>query len=810
MTAPPPTADGNLAWTVTGLLRKLGAHRLRIADLHIRRGCVTAILGGSGCGKSTLLHTLAGLDSLRPDDGGRITFHSAEGPLQWGPGEAPPVALRRWVGFVFQRESLIDYLNVADNLALPRRLMGLPPRPVHAALQDLGLREDFSHRNPADISGGEASRVVLLRALAHDPEVVLCDEPTADLDAHWTEDLLNRLVTWQRGAPNRTVVCVTHDLHSAFRWADDVLVWNHSAAAYERLDRSDSCAAWARAKVLVDCAWLGWEPPETGKVDIPADPPPPRPPTAPGEPDAASLLLLAKREFWRHARTTGKRRLQHGGPISLLLASGLLYLVLLATNALGTGTNLALQVEEQSPVFRMTTVQTGPRRGPGADGVLARLGVENAEFSRLEERFAADPGGGAAGPTQDIRVYGIAMDPRSVVYKAIVERLRSRNEVEISRLQTFTQRDPNAYDGVILTDALCTSLFGDERPADVRMRFDDAVSDPATGADIHRTAYPRMPLLGCASALPGFSFVTTLGYANAMDDAQGLFTDTFAIHPGTDWRDDGEGTAIAVRLGPAMAVRAREEVGPSGAGVVVRSGGGEVAGGGFQLVLRDPSGGGARLSHQSIRRAVTDTDPTWVVEFDPPSPFTSPPDFSRKDRWLVTIPLSMTSQEFQKLLVDAQAAGLTLDSGVLDRIESMARLGQVHRGYIEAVGWGGAVALSLLLGILWYQDGLRKVRSYGVLAALGLRPRHYLAIISLQVGTVQLLGFTFALAIHLVVLPVVAPAAMEALAGFRPQYPLAPSLWLTLGVPLLVAAGGLVLRYGLVARGHDPVELMRN
>lgn len=170
------------------------------------------IVGPSGCGKSTLLRLLGGL--LRPSSG-RVVF---EGQELRGP--------HRDIGFVFQRVNLMPWRTALSNVTLPLELDRVPK--PQARSQALSLLElvglmGFEHSLPRDLSGGMAQRVALARALAHDPQVLLLDEPFASLDALTRERMGSELLRIHQ-ARRKTVVMVTHSIPEALFLADRVLV----------------------------------------------------------------------------------------------------------------------------------------------------------------------------------------------------------------------------------------------------------------------------------------------------------------------------------------------------------------------------------------------------------------------------------------------------------------------------------------------------------------------------------------------------------------------------------------------------------
>jgi putative ABC transport system ATP-binding protein len=188
-----------------------GADEVRALDhvtLHVPRGRFAALMGPSGSGKSTLLHILAGLD--RPTEGsvsvaGRRLDDLSEDELARFRSQH--------VGFVFQFFNLIPVLTARGNVELPLLLtrLGRAERLQRAetALRVVGLGERADHM-PNELSGGEQQRVAIARAIVSDPEIVVADEPTGDLDAKNAMDILSLLRDLRREF-GKTVVMVTHD-----------------------------------------------------------------------------------------------------------------------------------------------------------------------------------------------------------------------------------------------------------------------------------------------------------------------------------------------------------------------------------------------------------------------------------------------------------------------------------------------------------------------------------------------------------------------------------------------------------------------
>jgi putative ABC transport system ATP-binding protein len=194
-------------------------HALQHVSLHIPSGRFVALMGPSGSGKSTLLNLVAGLD--RPDTGEVVV---AGRPLSGLDEDALAAWRARHVGLVFQSYNLIPVLSAVENVELPLLLTDLPRaerrRRARIALDAVGLAARESHR-PQQLSGGEQQRVAIARAIVTDPDLVVADEPTGDLDAKSAVEILTLLRELNR-AFEKTVVMVTHDPR-AERFVDAVI-----------------------------------------------------------------------------------------------------------------------------------------------------------------------------------------------------------------------------------------------------------------------------------------------------------------------------------------------------------------------------------------------------------------------------------------------------------------------------------------------------------------------------------------------------------------------------------------------------------
>jgi putative ABC transport system ATP-binding protein len=193
-------------------------HALEQVSLHVPAGRFVALMGPSGSGKSTLLNILAGLD--RPTDGDVVVAGERLNDLS----EDELAGFRaRHVGFVFQFFNLIPVLSAQENVELPLLLTHLSKaerrQRAATALRVVGLAERAGH-SPGQLSGGEQQRVAIARALVSDPEIIVADEPTGDLDAKNAEGTLELLRTLKQEF-GKTVVMVTHDPR-AEKYVDEV------------------------------------------------------------------------------------------------------------------------------------------------------------------------------------------------------------------------------------------------------------------------------------------------------------------------------------------------------------------------------------------------------------------------------------------------------------------------------------------------------------------------------------------------------------------------------------------------------------
>jgi sulfonate transport system ATP-binding protein len=222
-----------------------GVRALDGVSLEVRPGEIVVVIGGSGSGKSTMLRAICGLD---PPSQGRVLL---DGIAINAPHEE--------IGIVFQEPRLLPWLCVADNVGF-----GLDHRPkqerrarVASALERVALSEKAAMW-PRELSGGQAQRVAIVRALVPRPEVLLLDEPFSSLDAFTRADLQDHLLDlWTDAKP--TLVMVTHDVEEAIVLADRVVVLRpHPGRVYEQIpcdlprprDRQSAAFDFAKRRVL--------------------------------------------------------------------------------------------------------------------------------------------------------------------------------------------------------------------------------------------------------------------------------------------------------------------------------------------------------------------------------------------------------------------------------------------------------------------------------------------------------------------------------------------------------------------------------
>ena len=215
-------------------LGKVELVALKEINLEVAPGDFVTIMGPSGSGKSTLLNMVGCLDS--PSQG-RVILKGKDISLL---SEDQLSQLRgKTIGFIFQEFNLLPNLNTLENVMLPMIFQGIPPeerkKRAQNILTSVGLKERILHQ-PAELSGGERQRVAIARAFANEPELVIADEPTGNLDSTTGKKIMEILTDFHK-KEGKTIVVVTHDPHIA-DYSDDIvnikdgqIITNHKQAA---------------------------------------------------------------------------------------------------------------------------------------------------------------------------------------------------------------------------------------------------------------------------------------------------------------------------------------------------------------------------------------------------------------------------------------------------------------------------------------------------------------------------------------------------------------------------------------------------
>ena len=746
---------------------------VRIGDLSFDRGRVTAILGFSGCGKSTLLNVISGLDTLGPRDDGEISFrpHPGAEPINWGVGERPDTRLiRRHVGFVFQSDELLDQFDAWTNVVLPRLFAGGGIEDVDSAttFRTVELKPEHANQNPGDRSGGQRARMAFLRALAHDPSVILCDEPTSDLDPRHADDLMSRLTAWRDQAPDkRSVICVTHDVHAAFRWADDIWVRAREPQSpdspFVRFRRDPdhgwASAQWDAVRAHLQCVWVASEPPPREDAAVrPALPrfPPIEGPNGSRRPKL-TWLHLGLRDFWRHPRAGG-RFVQRLLPLSLLVVSILLYVVLFLGHGVERGIDQRVSRERADPSFRVTELRLRGERTDTTAAFLSRFPLAGARYERVYADFRLAGRGPEGEPIVDKRL-GVALDSKGEVFRSIRGAIdpRTRDEAHWQAVA----RDGDRSEGLILSADLCHAIYGDGKIGRwVPLEMAQVIELPDRRTRTDRFAIP-MPLLGCAPSLPSkFQFIATLGFARARAAGHRsiLRPSTFYVtglaaagllpegpSPAQVAASERVVTQFADALEAELLARISEERPTHEPKLAIEVGGPlELRG---TPVLRIEMFDGIhprRLAKGWIFRAVAAARPGVRVAFDDAHRYPMADAARPADRWLFPLPLDVSANQYEQMIADADEAGAFADTAVVARLRAIERIGITLRGYNELALDGLLCVIVAVLLVIFVFDGHRRLRGYGIMRALGLRWPGYVAMGFGQAFVVQAIALGIA------------------------------------------------------------------
>jgi putative ABC transport system ATP-binding protein len=215
------------------MMKNVKTDALRGVNVEILAGEFISVMGPSGSGKSTFFNMVGGLDS---PSSGRVFIDEVD-VAQLTAVELAFLRCRK-IGYIFQQYNLIQYMTALENVTAPMAFGGVNPDEARSRgmslLEIVGLRDRWSHR-PIEMSGGQQQRVAIARALANNPSVLLCDEPTANLDIHTGLEILEilRKLNKTRGV---TIICATHD-HRMLDICDRIM-WVRDGTI-ERIARRD-------------------------------------------------------------------------------------------------------------------------------------------------------------------------------------------------------------------------------------------------------------------------------------------------------------------------------------------------------------------------------------------------------------------------------------------------------------------------------------------------------------------------------------------------------------------------------------------
>jgi len=192
---------------------------LRDINLEIPSNSFTAIMGTSGSGKSTLLHIISCLDT--PTEGN--VFLQGENVSGLSEDELAEIRGKK-IGFVFQRFNLLSHLNAFENVAFPMIFQGTQEadrkKKAESILSHMGLAHRMTHK-PTELSGGQQQRVAIARALVNNPEIIVADEPTGNVDSKTGEQIMETLFELHK-TEKRTIIVVTHDADIA-SYAENII-----------------------------------------------------------------------------------------------------------------------------------------------------------------------------------------------------------------------------------------------------------------------------------------------------------------------------------------------------------------------------------------------------------------------------------------------------------------------------------------------------------------------------------------------------------------------------------------------------------
>ena len=236
-------------------INKIEQKVLKNINLEIYRNDFTVIMGPSGAGKSTLLYALSGMDS---PTSGNIIFNDSD-ITKLNQNELA-LFRRNNCGFIFQSVYLINSMNVMDNVLIQGLLKEKDKKKIISKasilLDNVDIKEELRHKFPSQLSGGEAARVGIARALISEPDLIFADEPTGALNSTTGKDVLDTLTEFNR--KGQSIVMVTHDINSALRGNRILYIKDGEVAGELELDRYTDSDESRKEKLNSFLVNMGW------------------------------------------------------------------------------------------------------------------------------------------------------------------------------------------------------------------------------------------------------------------------------------------------------------------------------------------------------------------------------------------------------------------------------------------------------------------------------------------------------------------------------------------------------------------------
>lgn len=559
MTQQEDVRDKRLLFKAEGFVKALPGGQLTLGSFEVFEGDRVALLGTSGRGKTTLMQHLAGLTRITEADQGNLWYFPAG--TTGTPVPTDGFDLRRRsselarlrrdeFGFVFQKPELLEFLNISENIHLRPHLRGIVNSPGDEArlakeALDLLEVEHLPRDNPADLSGGEASRVAFLRSVQGSPSVLFVDEPASDLDSEAKWFIASLVARWaDRGRGRRTVFLVTHDIPMAWQFATKFLILPKDRSRPVVVASRDDLGAlpveegtnqhvtWKRLHEIVgySCAdaeqWVQpvedatqrrFEERQERLLEILA--PSAASPSLSGH--LRTFFRLVWRDFWRRGRASSRWTLTWGAPILLVAIHILMFAALFAISGVRTRTIAHFEEALRNPLNWVETVEyvdnlpeSGVPPFPEADDALLErlpkmaeiLGRENFRDMEILKRSVrlADPDSGRYLGHQQL----VFLHPANPAFQAFVA------QVETSDEQRQVLLDRPDWEGVILSRSLAEQIAGNGDVSGIVGRWIAAVRLGPGDRDV----LLPMRVLGVAPAIPGGDALVSIGMGYSFED----------------------------------------------------------------------------------------------------------------------------------------------------------------------------------------------------------------------------------------------------------------------------------------------------